>query len=294
MGSLHCLYGSIADVAPINEGRRSMAADSFTKDRMAWLERVQGDRGLTPSAFSIAFAIARHLNRRTGQAFPSRDALAAMTGLRPRQVTDLVHSLRDRGFLALRRRRNQSTVYTLIMGPDVQPAALPEVEQSAVPEDQDVQSSAPRTCNPSHIGMCTPPQPNPLNEPSEEEPFDVEGAREGLFGGSLEAVKADGRGDAIETDFAEWWAVYPLHKGRKHALKAYVAVRKKGAEHAELLRGAQSYAGERAGKDPTFTKYGATWLNGEHWTDEPTPAVAWTDRRQSFSDIASEALELYE
>lgn len=156
-------------------------ADAFTKDRLAWLEQIQDDRALSPSAFCIAFAIARHLNRRTGQAFPGRDALAAMTGLSVRQVTDHVQALRDRGHLSVRRRRNQSTLYRPIMPQDVRQAAQPDVRKTAGPKRQDVRKSAPRMCDEPHIGMCGQPQPNPLKEPSEKEPFEGERASEELF-----------------------------------------------------------------------------------------------------------------
>jgi len=259
-----------------------MAADTFTKDRMAWLERVQDDRGLTPSAFSIAFAIARHLNRRTGQAFPSREALAAMTGLRPRQVTDLVHALRGRGHLAMRRRRNKSTVYTLTMGPDVQPAALPDVQRSAVPEDQEVQSSAPRTCNPPHIGMCTPPQPNPLKEPSEEEPFDVEGARGDLFGEirKAEAVKSAKRGQRFVP--ASW-----TPPGDTFEFGASLGMTTARVERETAIFRDHEF------KTP-HTDWTKAWRNWIRRGSAGRSSHPSTSHRQSASDMAAEALEIFE
>jgi hypothetical protein len=156
-------------------------ADVFTKDRLAWLEQVQDDHALSPSAFSIAFAIARHLNRRTGLAFPGREALAAMTGVSVRQVSDHVQALRDRGHLSLQRRRNQSTLYRPIVPQDVRPVAQPDVRKTAGPRRQDVKNSAARMCDEPHIGMCGQPQPNPLKEPSEIEPFEGARTSEELF-----------------------------------------------------------------------------------------------------------------
>lgn len=165
-------------------------ADAHTRTRLAWLEQVQDDHALLPSAFTVAFAISRHLNRRTGHAFPGRDALATMTGLSVRQITEHVQSLRDRGHLAVQRRRNQSTIYRLNMPQDVRETALPDVRQTAVPEDQDVRPAAARMCGPPQIGMCGVPQTNPLKEPSEKEPFEGEHANNDLFGGSPEVRQA--------------------------------------------------------------------------------------------------------
>lgn len=72
--------------------------------------------------------------------------------------------------------------------------------------------------------------------------------------------------------FERWWAAYPLKKARKPALAAFVKVlREKAVDLETLMRGAQAYAGERAGKDPGKTAHGATWLNNERWKDEVPP-----------------------
>lgn len=68
--------------------------------------------------------------------------------------------------------------------------------------------------------------------------------------------------------FEAFWQVYPRKRDKGAARKAYAAALKKTTA-AELLAGAQRYAQERADQEHKFTKYPATWLNGECWGDEP-------------------------
>jgi hypothetical protein len=75
--------------------------------------------------------------------------------------------------------------------------------------------------------------------------------------------------------FAEFYRVYPLHVARGAAERAYRRVIKNSeATEAELLAGAMRYAAAQDGKDPTYIKHPATWLNGKCWLDEPGPAAA--------------------
>lgn len=71
----------------------------FNADRMAWIEQVQDDHTLGPAAVSLAVAIARHLNRRTGVAFPSQETLASKVGVRSRQIRNVLGQLKEGGHL---------------------------------------------------------------------------------------------------------------------------------------------------------------------------------------------------
>jgi len=75
--------------------------------------------------------------------------------------------------------------------------------------------------------------------------------------------------------FAEFYRVYPLHVARGAAERAYRRIIKNGeATQADLLAGAMRYAAAQDGKDPTYVKHPATWLNGKCWRDEPAPGAA--------------------
>ena len=63
--------------------------------------------------------------------------------------------------------------------------------------------------------------------------------------------------------FEEFWRRYPLKKGKAAALPAFVRALRTGRGTADgITAGAMAYAAERAGKDPSKTKYAEGWLNG--------------------------------
>lgn len=76
-----------------------------------------------------------------------------------------------------------------------------------------------------------------------------------------------------ETDdrFDEFWNAYDKKRGRKAAIAKYrLALKKPGVTPDLLIAAATDYIAwqNTEGKHPTFTKDPATWLTGEHWTDE--------------------------
>jgi hypothetical protein len=77
-----------------------------------------------------------------------------------------------------------------------------------------------------------------------------------------------------EEGFAAWYKIYPRHKKRPDAAKAYASARKI-ATAEELLEAAKRYADQvRRERDerPDADKYvpfPATWLRAEQWLDEP-------------------------
>lgn len=82
-------------------------------------------------------------------------------------------------------------------------------------------------------------------------------------------------GDTLESDFGEWYGLYPHKVGRGAALKAYRTARKK-IGRAELIEAVRRYAAgvARAGTEKRFIPHPATWLNGERWADEAMPVGA--------------------
>ena len=74
---------------------------------------------------------------------------------------------------------------------------------------------------------------------------------------------------ASQRRFDRWYSVYPRRRARRAAFKAYKQARSRDATAETLLEGAKRYAAQRTGHDPQFTKYPATWLNGDCWLDEP-------------------------
>ena len=84
------------------------------------------------------------------------------------------------------------------------------------------------------------------------------------------------------------YQVYPRHVARGAAERAYRRIVKNGeATEADLLAGAMRYAAAQDGKDPTYTKHPATWLNGKCWLDEPCPSSNGLGQSELFRDGGS-------
>lgn len=90
-------------------------------------------------------------------------------------------------------------------------------------------------------------------------------------GTGKETDKKNTKKDVMD-DFDEWYAAYPVHKGRGQAEKAFKSARKK-ASLETLIAGALRYRKERANEDPKFNHHPATWLNGKFWLDEDQPTL---------------------
>jgi hypothetical protein len=103
--------------------------------------------------------------------------------------------------------------------------------------------------------------------------------------GSRKESREESRKESIAHDgFESFWNAYPRKTDKAKAIKAYhQAVKHADAETIQV--GAERYAIERQGQDPTFTKYPATWLNGRCWNNAPEPLRL----RQQSSGLAAVA-----
>lgn len=85
-----------------------------------------------------------------------------------------------------------------------------------------------------------------------------------------------------DPDFERFYATYPRKVGKGRARVAWKAATKR-TPAAVIHAGAERYATEQAGADPRFVAHPATWLNGERWLDESTPAKSrHPDRWQPY------------
>lgn len=73
------------------------------------------------------------------------------------------------------------------------------------------------------------------------------------------------RGDPA--DFDRFWKIYPRRVAKSDAERAWAKAITK-ADVETILVGAQRLR-DQPGRDPAFTPYPATWLNGARWADEP-------------------------
>jgi len=80
--------------------------------------------------------------------------------------------------------------------------------------------------------------------------------------------------DDGDLDFFErvFWSKYPKKVGKKAAFKSFKSVMKQvdrgNVHYGEFMTGFEKYVSSMQGKDLQYVKHFATWLNGEHWTDE--------------------------
>lgn len=69
--------------------------------------------------------------------------------------------------------------------------------------------------------------------------------------------------------FAEFYAAYPRKKDRRKAEQAWKAALKRGADPAAIVRVARVLGEQYRGRDTTYVKYPASWLNADAYHDEP-------------------------
>jgi hypothetical protein len=223
-----------------------MAADDFTRRQFLWLDQVADDPAVTAAGFLLAYRIAKHINRGTGDAWPSQATLAAEARLTVRSIRDLSAQLEAAGHLTIigSRGRGVSCRYRWILRDEPD---QPEPESEPEPEIEAAIDA-------------------PAPQPQDGELFpDTAGTPKK----SAPRAKQD-----LTADFESWWLQYPRKVSRGAARVAYDRVRKSGATAEELEIGAMRYAAVRSGEDPKFTKHGATWLNQKCWLDEPEPMRA--------------------
>lgn len=110
-------------------------------------------------------------------------------------------------------------------------------------------------------------------------------ARAGQSGKKSTQGKMDG--------FDAFWKLYPKKQDRGHAKKAWAQALKK-ADAATIIEGLEQLLPGMVKKEAQYVPLGATWLNGERWTDEPDrkpgdkPPPDLNARRQRVANARAE------
>lgn len=256
-------------------------SDTFTRHRFEWLERIAADGKVPPSALRVAFFISKHINRGSGDAWPSLQRLAAETSLPERTVGYAIKALCDLGHLEKRRSGfGKSNRYSMA-GNSPGGGGEQPVSNLAMDCRNDGSSSAMGCQNePPNLAMDCHSfwQPvaiqsgnglpsNPLNESFEREPSEEDRYPPPP---APKPAKAKAKAKVEDERFEAFWAAYPKKVARADAVRAWGKALK-AADADTLIAGAIRYAAEQHGKDPTYIKHPATWLNKGCWTDEPAP-----------------------
>ena len=134
----------------------------------------------------------------------------------------------------------------------------------------------------AHPAGCPPRDPRRMPTPRPERPpQDAHPEPLVTTEPSLGAVKTRAAG------FAEFYAAYPRHIGRRAAEKAWNSATKRAPPDL-IVAAAVAFADVRKGQDPQYTPYPSTWLNRDQWLDVPDPpavpreiagVVAWANGR---------------
>ena len=266
--------------APPSGSDRPTTADAHTRDRFRWLDQVLADQAMTPFAFAVAYALSSHVNRDSGEAWPSQSRLAEIVGSTDRGVRKAVEQLAARGHLKVYAPTGRKTGnrYRPILKEGAEVIELHRnggsgkdgLHRNGGAGNGASHRNGGSYENPVHrnggsglTGTVVPP--NPLNEPSEG---DLSPQAPPKAASRKVPPKADG------ACFDELWEAYPRKVGKDAAVKAYAAAIGRGALHADIMAGVKRYAGQRRGQDPKFTAHPSTWLNGGRWKDEePTTSA---------------------
>jgi len=85
--------------------------------------------------------------------------------------------------------------------------------------------------------------------------------------------------------FEAWWEHYPVHNGKKDALRAFADVYPEIVDLQTLIDGADRYAAFLRAHPDRQPKWPQGWLHGERWTDrlDGTPRSASASRGASFA-----------
>jgi len=105
----------------------------FQAAKEFWLMTLASYPNLSGADLAVALVIAKHLNTRTGNAWPSLERLAELTNRHVATVWKSVKKLQGLGLLAVqnRRGRHKSNVYRPLLGRmDVNPKTLRRGNQS--------------------------------------------------------------------------------------------------------------------------------------------------------------------
>lgn len=94
--------------------------------------------------------------------------------------------------------------------------------------------------------------------------------------------------------FEQFWKLYPKKKSRKEAAKAWAKLNPNDELRQTLITALGSHCvSEDWTKDGgRYVPNGATWLNGERWTDELKPAT--TGKTSSFNNLPTHTPDMYQ
>lgn len=228
-------------------------------DRFRWVYALLREPLSGPFTLAVKITGVRaglHFNGETGLCNPGGPRLAKGTALGERTTERAMRVLRELGWIAVDRAgggRGNSNSYLLLMD------RVGENQEETPSRETGIigKSPARQSQNPVQLDA----KPRPTNRTN------MKNTKENILLVDGDVIGSSTSSEAART-FDEWWKLYPRRVGQSAARKAFIAITCDGrVSIEELKRGAELYASERNGKDPTFTKHPKNWLEGECWQD---------------------------
>lgn len=218
-----------------------------------------------PASTRLVLLALAHGANDEGEWAPTIGEIAGKAGVGASTTRQAVAELERDGLLVRQHREGCNSAYRIV----VEALSSRAGRREAVKRPK----TTPAAVTPPEAAPVTPPDSGGVQDQGGVEDWallpvpdtEVPAARKGKT-----PRKAARASDGDPEGFAEFWAIYPKKKGRLTAVRAFRAAAKK-ATLEQLIDGLRRYVDEREGEDPQFTKQAATWLNGGHWEDEPTP-----------------------
>ncbi len=227
---------------------------------MKLLDKLQLMNALAPRLTGNQFKVAHMLtlyfhNSKTGDCFPSYQQLADMSGTSRPTAVATIKKLQELAVIKVDGSNggwNKRNTYHLIA----------EVAKSLIEEKVGQQNNNGRTAD-RRVQQVDHNVPSAEHERSASRTaYNNEGNNEGN--------KKNSNAE-MQSDFEEWWELYPRPVGHGEALAAYKKARKKASKD-ELLDGLKRAQVQFAGTEVRYIPYPKNWLAGERWLDEkPRP-----------------------
>jgi hypothetical protein len=241
--------------------------------RMEFFAKMLRSNIFTRSALAVAFCLLyRHLNGVTGRCDPSEAKLAQETGFTIRGIKKAIAELSKSGWWRIGQGRGRGHTNSY----------WPQLEAAGNSECKNVNASSPIGAGKGESSF-TFSKPEKVNGKvaKGELQFTRTSKNQYPYGPAIDLHRPGKRRgdlkDDANSDFERFWHIYPSrhpHPNPKMpARRKFEAAVKRGADPADILRGAQNYAAYVAGniKDPRHIAQAQTWLNQERWNDHPEP-----------------------
>jgi hypothetical protein len=250
-------------------------------DKWQMMQAILADRALSATAKNVAARLLHHLNTKNSRCSPSYETLARGIGLVRRRAMAGVQELEKAGWISVERTTHEKSKgaerglpsNNFAFDWDRCKEADPSAENDTTLVHDSTLASAEDDTSPSAVSD-TPLVPNSALALVPDSAPKQGNIKPGIETGNKSVLRA-----ALRTGFDEWLSHYPRKASRGRAETAYRRIiESREATHEELVSGAIRYSTERAGENPKFTLYPATWLNGKSWLDEPTAPVPHQSR----------------